>query len=989
MTQNASDPLGSLDPAETASQEPRWVTRGTRQDRAAREAQSSAGRARRTLRRLVAGLVMLVVCVVLGVFGVALWARHAMRAALPVVDGPLTIEGLKAPVTVLRNGQGVPSISATNEDDLLFAQGYVTAQDRLWQMDALRRHAAGELAEILGPSLVAHDKMQRTLQLRAAADRGAAALTADQRRELEAYARGVNAFIGAHRESLPLEFRLLHYAPRPWTPRDSLLVSVVMWQDLSTSFVYKLDREELARHLPQALLADLYPVGSWRDRPPGQPAADLTMPHDVEQIPLDSSQSKLERPTTTADDLLALRWATGASACDGCRAGSNNWAIAGARSASGKPLVSNDMHLGLQVPDIWYEAGLHLASKDGIKPPIDVTGFTLPGLPWVLVGRNAHVAWAFTNLGGDVQEVRVEHLRGSGSSLMFEQADGTWGPVEHHAEHIVVRGGRDVSIDVLTVTHTIAATRIETPIVSALMPSEQRALSLAWTVYDPSSIDASFAGPDSAADGASLVASLAEFGGPSLNLVYADDGNHIGYHAIGRIPVRGPAVQHARAEQPFVLASPEPDSDEEGTGDADALQAAPLAPAKEEERGRQKQGQLSMPGPRGGKATSGKATATKATDTKAAGMQAQIAPQAAGSYTIGSPISPVPVDALDASQAWTGYIPFNALPSVEDPPGGIVATANARIATDDYPYALTNAWADPYRVERIYRLLGQHGAWTPAQMLGVEMDQHSEFDLLLGQRLAYAIDHASAAVRGRDAARLRQAADLLRSWKGEMAVGSPAAAIVAAARSNVWPALLEGQIAAHDGCTPAQAVRLADLYTWPETNTALENLLDHMPARWLPRGETNWNDFLAGVVEQGLREAGAPRDLRRWRYGAMHQVEIEHPLFGAHRIVNLLLGAVTGSGARPAGGDMTTIDAMGRSFGPSERFTADLAASGATLANIVTGESGNVGSPQYLDQLQPWLDGTTFSLPLQGGADHTLMLLPAHRQPRSGGAQVQ
>ncbi len=182
-------------------------------------------------------------------------------------------------------------------EDLLFAQGYVTAQDRLWQMDVLRRHAAGELAEILGPSLVKHDEMQRYLQLRAAADRGAASLPADQRRELDAYARGVNAFIGSHRDTLPLEFHLLHYTPRPWTPRDSLLVSLVMWQDLSTTFTQKLDREAFAQHLPQSLLADLYPVGSWRDHPPGQAPPDLTTPHEIEEIPLDRTQSRLELPS--------------------------------------------------------------------------------------------------------------------------------------------------------------------------------------------------------------------------------------------------------------------------------------------------------------------------------------------------------------------------------------------------------------------------------------------------------------------------------------------------------------------------------------------------------------------------------------------------------------------------------------------------------------------------------------------------------------------
>jgi penicillin amidase len=736
------DRLAALRPESDA--EPRLLTRED-VDRSIVDAPRSR-RARRVLRRLFLACIILAIIVAGLIAAGAIWSRHVMRAVLPTIDGTLSVDGLRAPVTVARNGQGVPSIRASSTEDLLFAQGYVTAQDRLWQMDTLRRHAAGELAEILGPGLVLHDRMQRYLQLRAAADRAAASLPPDQRRELEAYARGVNAFIDSHRDRLPLEFHLLHYTPRPWTPRDSLLVSLVMWQDLSTSFPYKLDRELLARHLPQSLLADLYPVGSWRDHPPTQPATDLTTPREIEEIPLDKTQSRLERPSRSAkpEDLLALTNAT--TACADCRAGSNNWAVSGAHSASRKPLVSNDMHLGLRVPDIWYEAALHLSGTLGGAPPLDVVGFTLPGLPWVIVGRNAHAAWTFTNLGGDVQDVRVEHTRGSGSSLQYEQPDGTWSPVQHHTEHIVVRGGHDVALDVLSVLHVAGTGMMESPVITPMIPSEHRTISLAWTIYDPVCVDYSLFAADSAADGALLVASFANFGGPSLNLIYGDDQGHIGYHAIGRIPIRGPALQHPRAKPQFVLPAPEPESEEDESGDS-----IPSSPATDE-TAPQKQ---SSPQPKIDKS------------------QPQIAPEQTGSYTIGSPISPMPVDALDESQIWSGYVPYNELPAIQDPASGLIATANARVTTDDYPYALTDEWIDPYRVERIYRLLQSHSTWTPQQMLAVELDQHSEFDLVLAHKLAYAIDHSSATARDSDSTRLRQAADLLRTWRGHTTISGP------------------------------------------------------------------------------------------------------------------------------------------------------------------------------------------------------------------------
>jgi penicillin amidase len=702
------------------------------------------------------------------------------------------------------------------------------------------------------------------------------------------------------------------------------------------------------------LLDDLYPVGSWRDHPPMQPPTDLTTPRDVEEIPLDKTQSQLQPPSSFAkpEDLLALTSALAASACNDCRAGSNNWAVSGAHSASGKPLVSNDMHLGLRMPDVWYEAGLHLSGTPAGSPPLDVVGFTLPGVPWVLVGRNAHVAWSFTNLGGDVQDVRIEHLRGSGSSLQFEQPDGTWSPVQHHTEQIVVRGGHDVSLDVVTVSHVAGTAMMETPIITPMVPTDQRTISLQWTIYDPANVDVSLFAADSATDGASLVASFANFGGPSLNLVYGDDQGHIGYHGIGRIPVRGPALQHPRVKPNFVLPTPEPES-EEDEGD-DSIPP----PAATEKTAPQKK---PLPQP------------------KPDSSQPQIAPEQTTSYTIGSPISPTPVDALDESQIWSGYVPYNELPAVQDPASGIVATANARVTTDDYPYALADEWIDPYRVERVYRLIESHSTWTPQQMLGVELDQHSEFELVLARKLAYAIDHSSATARGSDSTRLRQAADLLRTWQGEMSASSSPAAIVAVAHHDLWSALLAPQILAHDGGSRTDAMRFAQLYSWGESNTALENLLEHTPKRWLPRGVANWNDLLTSVVLQGLRDVHAPHDLSKWQYGSIHPIEIDHPLFGGHPYLNWLLGTATGSGAQPAGGDSTTIDAIGVSFGPSERFTADLSDASATIANIVTGESGNVSSPWYLDQFQPWLRGTTFPLPLENNdAEHSLTLVPAH-----------
>ncbi len=967
---------------------------------------------------------------------IAVSLRRDMRANLltnqGLLDGTVPVAGLTAPVTITRDAQSVPSIHAANLDDLLFAQGYITASDRLFQMDALRRHGAGTLAEILGPSLIQHDREQRILQLRAAADRAAAALPPDQLHQLQAYARGVNAYINSHSaqqhspsaQGLPVEFHILHYSPEPWQPRDSLLIAIVMSQDLSTDFPTKLNREAFSASLPPNLVPDLYPVGSWRDHPPTQQPPDLTAPSaPVEQIPLDNTQSRLlpqlrvphlrdglivakvvstvpARPESNAtstslglaspQDLLRIYADLRAHQCNGCRAGSNNWVVAATHSATGAPLLSNDMHLGLTAPDIWYEANLH---ADG-PTPLAVEGFTLPGVPFVIVGRNANVAWGFTNSGADVQDVLIEHFRKNATTTEYQRPDHTWSPVAHHTELIRVRAGRDVTLDVLTTTHTLGATTIETPIISPLYPTEHRPLALAWTVYDPSTLTSPFLAINSATDAASLVAAFAGFASVSQNLVYAD-AHHIGYHLLGRIPIRGPATQRPRATQPFILPNttpPQDEQDESGDNPAASIPHPHLTLASFSIAPRHNSVILSAaqrspktpknPIPPKPSAPSG--TNQTIPTTPSAPSTTQLPPSAQDAYNIGSPISFIPVDALDPSQAWSGYIPYEALPSVLDPTSGILATANARITPDDYPYYISNNWADPYRVERINHLLDAsvtaNHPLTPADMLRIQMDVHSEFDLLVAQRLAYALDHSSLTHKD---ARLLQAANLLRGWNGDVTANSPAAAITFAAYHEIWPMLLAPQIRDyanlryHLKLDDIQLTRLLNLYTWDEDRTALEQLLQNTPARWLPHAFPNWNDFLTTAVERGLHLLNAPRDLSQLTYGSRHPIDIAHPIFGSHSPVSTMLGVATGTGFHPNGGDSTTIKAAGLHFGPSERFTADLADPDNTHANIPTGESGNPASPNFLDQFQPWLQGTTFLLPLTHPAlQHTLTLTP-------------
>jgi penicillin amidase len=819
----------------------------------------SRRRKRSWIRILLRTTGVFVLLVLFAAAGFVLWLRARTKAALPVLDGDVHLAGLSAPVNVTRDAHGVPHIQAASQDDMLVAQGYVTAQDRLWQLDTYRRNANGKLAEIMGSSLVRHDEAQRTLQFRNTAQRIYANSSAQDRARLDDYARGVNLFIAQSEASgnLPVEFKLLGYQPQPWTGVDSISVGMMMVQMLDTHWPTKLARARIAAKLNNSkLIADLYPVGSWRDRPPTGVLLDLSQPHAEPAAPPDEDDDEDEPSSASATPgngsvaptpvgTIALMQVLGLPTCNGCAAGSNNWVVAGNHTASGKPLLSNDMHLGLMVPNIWYMADIS-------APGFHAAGVTLPGMPFVVAGHNDHVAWGFTALMADVQDLYEEKLDGKGN---YMDANGIWKPLQVDHEVIHVRGGRDVSFDVGISAHG--------PLVNTLLTKDSSPLSLRWTLYDTSLNTIPLYELNTASNWPEFSKALTSWNWPTQNVVYADDQGHIAYHAVGRIPIR---------------------------------------PA----------GLMSVP-------------------------------------------------AADNAHEWQGYIPFDSLPNAFDPPSGFLATANSRVTTETSPYPLTLEWIDPYRAERIYKLLDGRSGLAPKDMLAAQTDVYSDMDQEFGQRLAYAIDHTD----GVDA-RLRQAADLMRSWDGRLTTDSAAASLVTEARRVLWPLILEPKVG-----------KLAADYRWEESNFAEEEIVMHAKAEWLPPGYKNWDALLTDAVRKAMDKGKAPSDVSRWTYGSWHVVELEHPLAS----ILPFIGRIAGTGPQPQSGDTTTVKQVGRDFGPSQRFTMDWNNVDGSTENIVLGESGNPYSPYYRDQWNDWYGGTTFILPFTQTAvaaqvRHTLRLLP-------------
>jgi penicillin amidase len=857
----------------------------------ASQAASRRGRKSRWPRVLlfVAGGLLLTILLAAG--AAVLWLRSAAKAALPQLDGDIHLAGfsapvLSAPVIVRRDAHGVPHIEAATQDDLFVAQGYVTAQDRLWQMDATRRAANGNLAEILGSSLVTNDKTQRVLQIRATAQRIYDHLSPADRARLDDYARGVNLYIAQCEKShtLPPEFRLLGYHPQAWSGADSVSVGLMMVETLDSRMTTKLSRAHVEAKLlnnPQLapqLIADLYPIGSWRDHPPTGIKVDLSAPQP--QLPpskkgdddddddentearIAPSRALSQFASAAPEDPAAMLALKGNASCENCAVGSNNWVVAGSRTASGKPLLSNDMHLTLRVPDTWYMADLR-------APGFHAAGVSLPGMPLIVAGHNEHVAWGYTALLADVQDLYTEKLDGKGN---YEGLDTDWHPLAVDREVIHVRGGRDVVVDVESAAHG--------PLLNPLLAAGDPPIALKWTLYDPSLNALPLYEMNVASNWTEFSAALAQWCWPTQNLVYSDDQGHTAYHAIGKVPIRG-------------------------TGPFDV---------------------------------------------------------------------PLPHDVMNNRLEWFPspstnppqiYIPFDDLPNAFDPPSGFLATANSRVTTDKSPYPLTDDWADPYRIERIYKSLDGRDQLTPADMLAVQTDIYSEVDQEMGHRFAYAIDHTPGP-DGNGDPELRKAADLMRSWDGRLTTDSAAASIVTQTRDALWPMILEPKLG-----------KLAADYHWSESNFALEEIVMHAKPEWLPMVYKNWDALLTAAVSKGMSNGKAPADVDRWTYGSWHVVDVEHPLAALLPFVS----RVAGTGPQPQSGDGTTVKQVGRTLGPSQRFTMDWSNIDGSTENIVMGESGNPLSPYFRDQWNDWYSGTTFALPFTPAAvaaqtRHTLRLLP-------------
>ena len=410
------------------------------------------------LLRLINYAIALLLLLVLGLVYWFVWRPLPQRSGTVEAD-------IGAPVPVAFDARGVPQIRAASLEDALFVQGYVTAQDRLWQMDMLRRVTAGDVSEVVGPAGLDNDRESRRLRLRRIAENAYTTLPIADRAAMAAYARGINAFIDAHRNALPVEFTLLGYQPRPWSVVDSLLVCIYMFRDLTTSWRDELLKRGMLASGDPAKVQYLFPVRVGWESPPG----------------------------------------------------SNSWALAGRHTASGKPLLSSDMHLEYSLPGIWYM--VHLAAPD-----LDVAGVSLPGVPGVIVGHNRRIAWGITNLQFDVQDLYQEPIDEQNGRYLYQ---GKPAQARLERELIRVKGSNPVELAFWVTRHG-----------PVFLTENGARFALQWTLAVHGIVQYPILDLDRAQNWQQFTAALERFPGPGSNFVFADVDGNIGYHAAGKLPKR-------------------------------------------------------------------------------------------------------------------------------------------------------------------------------------------------------------------------------------------------------------------------------------------------------------------------------------------------------------------------------------------------------------------------------------------------------------------
>jgi len=758
--------------------------------------------------------------------------RHLLVQSFPATSGTVTVAGTGAPVEVYRDGYGIPHISAGNTRDLMFAAGYVHAQDRLWQMDLMRRAGEGRLSELFGKRTLPLDMMFRMLNLPAVAGSIEENLHRESREALQSYADGVNAFIESHHGAYPAEFDMLDYSPRRWEVRHSLLATRLIAWELALAWWTDITYGAISGRVSIAKLNELFP--DWPD------SVRVTVPTGRKAQP-DSYRRTFSTLLDAAGD---YRGEFGFGAPGG---GSNAWAVNATRSESGYPVLANDPHLAMPQPSRWYL--MHLSA-----PGLNVSGVTVPGLPVVVIGHNDAVAWGFTNAMLDDVDFYVEMPDSANpNNVMFR---GTPVPMDVRTE--VIYFGADDSIEV-----SFRST-IHGPVVNDVHPVLRRdtagmspPVSMRWTGFDVSDEVYGFLRINAAADPSAFAEGLSYLTVPGQAVVYGDTSGNIAYWTTGKVPLRG--KQH--------------------------------------------------------------------------------------------PMLPLPGWTGDAE--WKGYLDFQSLPRLLNPPDGVIACANQKLSDDGYRWYLSTLWEPPSRILRIRELLQGAAQFTADDFKRMQQDVTSPY----ARETTRLLLDVFAGLPGTDSARA-VALDYLRNWDFRFAAGDITTTIF----NEFYVKLLENTYMDEMGDS------LFNSFTQfgAIPNRVTSALLASDSSLWFDDVRTPGRESRADILVKSLDDAldALTRKMgtvmKEWRWGNLHTVTFRHP-FGSRSPLERIFNV----GPFPVAGGLTTInkteyadsDPYGVRVGASMRQVVDLAKPSEGYFVLTGGQSGQPLHEHYDDQAPLWLNG--------------------------------
>lgn len=822
---------------------------------------------------------------ILGAIGVALvlamlsavsFAHYTVKRSWPQLDGTIAVEGLSASVEILRDERGVPTIYADTLDDLMFAQGFVHAQDRFYEMDVRRHITAGRLSEMFGASQITTDSFLRTMGWRRVAEQEIGLLSERSRQILDSYSRGVNAYLADRSAAdVSLEYSVLGlinpgYEIEPWEPADTVAWLKALAWDLRGNMSDEIYRTIMAQSVGRDRTEELFPPYPFDRNQPIVVAGDR--PIEVTPASVSSESIPAEALPALEEVLLANADVQQWLGPNARGVGSNSWAVSGDLTASGKPLLANDPHLAPAMPSLWYQAQLRCRT---VTPDCeyDVGGWTMAGLPGIFIGHTSTFAWGFTNTGPDVTDLVVQQVEGDSYIV-----DGEPVPMTVRTEEIKVAGGDPVTITVReTADGPIISGVLDDPDVYSVV-GDGYEISLRWTALTPRpTFDAMYL-LNSATNLDEFREAARYLDVPAQNLLYAGTDGTIAYQMPGRVPIR---------------------SGYDGKW---------------------------------------------------------------------------PVPGWDSKYAWTGYIPFDDLPSAVNPDEGWIVAANQAVIGPEYDYFITDDWAYGARSQRIVNLINDQIAagepFTVETMQQMQMDSRNELAAFLVPRLG-------------ETGASNEALQLFEGWNFDQTVDSAAAAYFNA----IWRQMVQRMFNSH-------------IDTELTTTTGDDQFWEVIYDLWSDPTNDWWDDptttdvedrdaLMKDAVDAAAAELSSLQggDPNNWNWGGLHTLLLQNGTLGASGVAPI--EALFNRGPIEVPGGSAAVNANG--WIPSEgyevywvasmRQVVDLADFDSSTWVNLTGNSGHAFAPTYEDQVEAWRTGEQYPWlwsddAVRSAATDTLLLQP-------------